>query len=442
MFTHALEVDSSEEMSSRAVKLRRPTARRLAIAVTAVFLLGFAPTSGASDRDPEGAQVSLERRADDRSGNPAATFLAGERGIAPADAAERISMQERVLGELNQASVESRPWFGGIWIGEDDRVVVGVRSRMDSSKVRTTLRDLAPRASVQPVKHSWSDLVAANQTITSWMRDLPVAESRTLAVSLLPTENSVLVKTSDSPTSAVEALVSKAQAEFPGAVQIRRGFEPIQDYGCQISPPMDASGPYCDPPLRAGIQIDNSGRCSGGFLARSIYDAKLYVLTAGHCGSGTWRSDFSDGSTHVIGDMWSRHMGAFGDFGIIRVNNEPGWAARAWAIVLNGPWTTQNLGYKISAEGSSVVGMPICKTGAATDTSCGFVTEVGASSGAIGNLGVAGLEALPGDSGAPLFKANTAYGLLMGGTAPYPTTYYSSVNAAEAILNVEISNES
>jgi hypothetical protein len=99
-------------------------------------------------------------------------------------------------------------------------------------------------------------------------------------------------------TTAERALVSRATARYGSLIQVV-----TQPAGTALGKSLDCiatPGLYCYPPLRDGINIFRvdshghllRGQCTGGFIARSRVDGKLYMLTAGHCaaedGTGPW----------------------------------------------------------------------------------------------------------------------------------------------------------
>jgi len=206
--------------------------------------------------------------------------------------------------------------------------------------------------------------------------------------------------------------------------------------------------PYCDPPLRGGIRIlGGGGSCTGAFLARSRSDNRLYQFTAGHCayfgGTGTWSTRFANGELHAIGAIGDRwRLGSAGDMAIIQVANPDGWRARTWVNVTASSYTSANQQYPIKADGGSWVGMRICTTGGSYGKSdCGNVQKLGVTFTAEGitvpNLGESNVCAVSGDSGAPMFASNTAYGLMSGGYSLCDTVY-QGIHAAENALNVNV----
>lgn len=120
--------------------------------------------------------------------------------------------------------------------------------------------------------------------------------------------------------------------------------------------------------------------------------------------------------------------------------NTHNWDPRKWVFVTDSADSTYDPDYAISAVGYSVVGQRVCTTGMATgQTSCGFTTELGYSSGMLGtkNLGVASFCGTSGDSGAPVMAFHVAYGLHVGGSTPC-NSYYQGIQAVQNNMNVQL----
>jgi hypothetical protein len=261
------------------------------------------------------------------------------------------------------------------------------------------------------------------------------------------------------------ALVASAKARYGDMIQMV-----AQPAGSSVGVPLDCTHPYCYPPLRGGINITNPGSasslyfgasCTGSFIAASRTDGKLYEFTAGHCAgeglyswTGTWYTKFPDGSTHAVGPVSNYVYGNSGDEAILTINNPNGWMLpQGWVYVTAGSsGTTLNERYPITSAQYSTLNQRICTTGAASgSTTCGVVTALGvnhqfcatlptASCTTVNNLGQTNMCQTEGDSGAPLYAGNQAFGLLSGQWDAHTpcTTLYQGIISAENAMNVNI----
>lgn len=243
-------------------------------------------------------------------------------------------------------------------------------------------------------------------------------------------------------TSRQQALVAEAGSRLGGALLVATYQDRPASLACGY--------PWCDPPLRGGIRVTNSGGgCTGGFIAKSKVDAKLYQFTAGHCANGgalvdNWSTLFTDASSHVVGPVHHWYWWKEGDMAILRINNVPGWNPKAWVNVTSGPDTTADSTYHIGSDHTSVVGMRICSTGASFGRSdCGEVIHLGVTltydGVTVHQLGRSSSCGKKGDSGGPMYALHVAYGLIVAGPGGGGCgIYYQGIRAAETKMNVDV----
>jgi hypothetical protein len=209
------------------------------------------------------------------------TSLAADRGISIAEAQKRIGWQTKASGLTGKLA--SRADFGGVWVGEkDDRVKVGLTGSGDVSAAAATA-GLTGAVDIVRVRYTDAQLWAADEWLTKQLIRVNAGAPVALAVGIRHDLNAVhlRVPTGGALTAAETALVSTARSRHGDMLWVETvaGNGKGKARACVYT----FGGAFCDPPLRAGIAVFNFGGCTGGFLARSRSDNKLYQFTAGHC---------------------------------------------------------------------------------------------------------------------------------------------------------------
>jgi hypothetical protein len=179
----------------------------------------------------------------------------------------------------------------------------------------------------------------------------------------------------------------------------------------------DRSSAY--PHVRAGQKIVAFGTshfCSVGHEVRSTHNGHYYAIIAGHCGlgPGTWTVGGVSMGTEGTN---LRRTNVFTNCDCLAIGPLP--TGKATNVVYTGP----NTGVNITREelpSTASRGAMICMSGAGSNSvQCG---HLGVSSYSckypdgtwLQNQGAAGYVTSPGDSGAPVYAANTAYGYNSG----------------------------
>ena len=376
-----------------------------------------------------------------------ARHFADERGISVADAAQRLDWQ-RAAGQLvDEAEAGLGERFGGVWVdpGDGDRVKLGVTAA-DGATRANAKRALARvgldgSADVVEVEHSQRELEAAGGWIAARLEQANGGAPEVLGTGIRTDVNSVEISLPHNGdlSRAQRALVDDARARFGAAVRTRESHSGRPARRACVHP-------YCDPPLRAGIRINGDGSfCTGAFIARGRDAGYLYQMTAGHCRydpNATWSSKFPNGTSHAIGTFRNIRVDSTTDAGILNINNVAGWAPRDFILITNSPDTSFTDTYKVLNDGNSVVNMRVCTTGAAWGQSdCGYVSQTNATItdeyGTTSGLVRANFCGIDGDSGAPMYSYNVAYGLQIDGYSMCDSLY-TPIRVAENAMNVDV----
>ena len=401
--------------------------------------VGVAQEPPAQPPSRDDLQEALERqRAREREA------YARAHDVSVDEAARRLRWMMRASTDLvDRGRRDLGSLFGGVWIdSKTGRVKLGVvgESEADKSSGRAALDSakLEDGGDVVSVEHGEAKLEA----VSDWLRqqlEKPNDEAAFPVVFGTRTDaNAVAVQipAGRQVTAEQRAVINEAVERFGNAVLVDEYIGQLKERTC--------SGLYCEPPLRAGVWIEfGAPHCTSGFVATgrgSNHDT--FLMTAGHCNvPGTLATRFAQGGgLHNIGPFQNHTVNFFGDAGILRINNVSGWNPLPYVYVTQSGETPRNEQYKIRHRGTSVVGMDVCTSGASLGYSeCGQVTEVNhvdAERG-VGNQTRGTFCGVGGDSGAPMWKNDTAYGLHVAGYSDCDSLY-TERDAAEDLTNTDI----
>ena len=394
-----------------------------------------------------GAVLAEPAGADDVPSEEAPAF-ARERGISLAEAEQRLAWQAVAPDLADRLETDLGDRFGGVWIDirDGDRVKVGVTGEVDADSLAVITRagdDVGLKEGYDgvPVARSLALLTRDMDRLGEEIARVNDGATGGLAAGIRTDLNALQLDVPDAAlTPEQQSLVASMQRDLGPELIVQRATGTYHALSCSF--------PYCDPPLRGGVRITYPGTsCTAAFTAKSKIDGFQYLITAGHCAMdhySNWSTKFADQSVHIIGPVWHWEYNANGDAAILRITNEPGWNPQPRVQVTDGPETTANELYAIADDKSSIVGMRICATGAATGQSrCGHVTELGFTTDYDGptvhHLGRASVCAQKGDSGAPMYAKHNAYGILVAGNANDGCdTLYQGIHGAENLLNVNV----
>lgn len=379
-------------------------------------------------------------------------------GVDLDDARRQMELQEPAA-DATTALMESIPveLQGGFHI---DRRNGGTLVVSVTDEVAVDVEAFEVPIEVRRVANSTAELRALSEEIYGALGD---PEELSPAVDA---ESNTVVLRPYAPAGPAGRELAEQMVEAHGRskVSIGRTFESRPE-----ARPCSPTSVYCSRPLRGGVTyIDTPfiGWCTLGFIVESIYDAKRYALTAGHCAYMGFEEVFRtrqypSEAIRQIGPFWSWYWNSVTDSGIIQIADlDPttGWRPNPWVNVKASGATTANAAYPINAVGASGA-VPqnylLCTTVTSAGTGCGPLVAVGVGSNP-GNKGEVDIVTCKGDSGAPFYKQNKGFGILqggnnqtvnsvnplnlgpMGGVKCGAPTYYVGLATAMGPLNVQL----
>jgi hypothetical protein len=388
------------------------------------------------------------------SNDIAVVTLAKQLHIPLPAAAERIGWQRAAVPAIPKIAQYLGTRYGGAWFDTNGRFHVGIVATPSGSGIGVmraasippiAAADLSSGTDITVVR--WPDAELARVTAALAPAIVKINRGAKAKVSLrtVAPENAVQIVTGTGVlTAAQDDFIAGAESRF--GTRVMRKTIPGDNSSVLDSCP---SPQRCDPPLRAGLELDSTGTsCTTGPIVRSNSDQKLYVMTAGHCISisaynDVWSVTDTDGIAEPIGLEHNYRVGGSDDEGIITIENPGFWTPRAEILVMGGADTTYNPTYAVSGTGGSSFGMRVCKAGAFYGTDCGQVIGLNA----VDDLGYTGLGEANyyggrGDSGAPVFSGHIVYGIHHSHSPPSAaassTCYYVGITFATNRLNVHV----
>lgn len=423
--------------------LRRwPPARAATAAVCAAALVGAGCV-------PPPPQLAQPRRAappatpapapDDHTVVLGADVLVRQYGLARADALARMRAQPaRIAAALDLQARLGLP-AGSVWIDHagGGRVVARTASAGAADIAAAVGAQQGVEAMVVASEHTPTEIAA---TATDLAAALQAEGIDGFAVGYDPVTDTFALAV---PPAAVPG---EPPAETAEDAATDAGLQP-DDVVVEEVPGIETAactpdGRHCDPPLRGGPVMRGPTAtgivyCSAGFVGRTASSGAPVVLTAGHCAAGAgpasvW-SAYVPGAAawRELGTAAGTAFGAQGDSAAVGVRDATGWApgpALVAGPVSTAPAGVRSQSYRIEAIQRPVVGAVLCLSGSSAGTSCGEVTQVGASvaySIGTSTVVVNGLAALDlrgrgsmctGDSGGPVYANSLGFGLVSGGS--------------------------
>jgi hypothetical protein len=193
----------------------------------------------------------------------------------------------------------------------------------------------------------------------------------------------------------------------------------------------------CRGMIRGGLQITSTGwACTTGFAARNVRSGGRYVLTAGHCISGSGLQAMWSHGGFVIGRaaLQGLHEGSSADVGAIDI----GSTDTSDEIIGDGVDDIRLLTGS-APDGSQTIGTTMCRSAATSGWGCGRIiaADVDASINgiAIHHGWWIDIPSAAGDSGAPVVDTHgRAAGIAIATTMT--ATLYSTVDGIFAELGL------
>lgn len=364
--------------------------------------------------------------------DPAVEFVIEEQGFDRSQAEAYVN-REREFSNLASQFTDV-PGYAGSWIvPETQEFYLGASTQAAAESMTTAAAGFSIDVDVVEADYSYSELLRLGENLRQEILVLPTSLDIDALTSIEPITNSLTLwvfsagdlpnSTDGLPTDIITA--SGLLQRYPvSKVQYESLDELPQDVDC-------ADGPFCDPPLTAGVQVGQHdaedtflGHCTSGYLVKGNNNTRDYMLTAGHCvlnnsGPDVVKTRFASGSIHVIGNEATAYDNGTLDAGLIHITNPSGWAVDQGSLAASYSDEGEVGRAWIEGWGSSPMNSVRCVTTASSDmTACGRVWRLGYGSEDLGTVDVCGV--IPGDSGSPVYNGNDAYGIIVtvGGGGP------------------------
>jgi streptogrisin D len=332
----------------------------------------------------------------------AALALAGSVLASPASAAP-AALTADTADSLSSLAVSLDAQLGaadaGTFVTKAGAVVVNVTDAATEAKAK------AAGATPRYVSRSGAALAAADSTLKTSLK----TPGTSFAID--PVSNQIVVQGDETVTGAKLAEVQAALAKVGTAAR----YESVPGKLSTLISGGDAI-------------YTGSARCSLGFNVRNSAGTN-YFLTAGHCTNigTTW----TNGSTTLGTRSGTSFPG--NDYGIVRYTTT--------SVTISGAVGSQD----ITSSGTPAVGSSVTRRGSTTGIHSGTVAALNAtvnySEGSVSGLIRTNVCAEPGDSGGPLYRTTTAFGLTSGGNGNCSsggTTYFQPVTEPLSVYGVSV----
>ncbi|GAA0925344.1 S1 family peptidase [Nonomuraea longicatena] len=350
----------------------------------------------------------------------AAASLAEQSGLPPAELKERLRAERGLADRLAAVTGRLGPRAAGGWIDVPTGTVhVNV---LDERAARTATDDGAQA-------HLVSNSTRTLQTVHSKIDK--AAQGRLVSAYVDVRSNQVVIEV---PSAEKEGTASVlARAGLSGS----RGTVKVVATDSAAEPSGLIGGDKFEMWNASGTQYQ--GDCSAAFLARNRSTGWHYMVTAGHCnelGGNTWAWRPGDNKWVGYGHVWNFDYN--GDYGSYFVRNSGEWNPYGpWVNMYNGTFR------RIGGAQDAPVGAHLCKSGATTGWTCGFVnardvTVTYANGPTVGGLTMTDYRSRPGDSGGSVVWNNDAAGIHSGSRTDGSAAYFQPIREALAAQNMDL----
>jgi N-acetylneuraminic acid mutarotase len=413
--------------SSTRTRMAKASARVAGLACALLLVFGAVPgamAAPAPGTPPSAAQLDsaaafrqkLGFRAD--RAYVAASFarqgFTKARWGVPLDAAEaaEVGRRARLQQDAGRALNEwaEQPGTAGAYFDHGAKGAPVFLTTRDPATAKGALARSMPdgaNARFVRVAHSMADLLATQDRVNADMDTGALAGLGVTSTAIDARANTVVVGVAADTDAVRDALA----ARYGDAVTAT--FELPAQGGDACSSRDDCS------PAKAGIEIVssyNGNNCTMGFLARVVGSGEARVLTAGHCigksgGTGTSRKWSHDGiTTWAEFSTWAD--GADADVGVLTADGSAISGSRNLLYRASASDVVPVSGLATNAQ--QVQGGLICRAAAVSGHKCGTIELTNRTKDVDGRTidhqWVVDFDACPGDSGAPYYLNNTAYG--------------------------------
>jgi streptogrisin C len=318
-----------------------------------------------------------------------ATAYAEQNKVSQDEALRRLSFQSEI-GRLEETLIQQEPGFAGLWIEHEPqfRLVVRFQDASAEGRLRTRVAGTALEKLPLEVRRASSSLNALEKrraAMAKRAKQLGLQVDTDINVK----ENRVEMYTSRGQT--LRAAIAKERASSPERIEVLEVPELAQ------------------PAVLRGGDGDQ-GYCTGGFTVRSTDSTVLGITTAGHCGNTQL---FQGMALPFVAEV-------FYDAGDVQWHSACGYTDVSNEF-------NSGLGYRACVgqrlRSQQSIGTYVCKFGNATGRTCGYIQSKTYNPSYIpGNgedsyirvNGYGATLSAPGDSGAPWFFDNLAYGINSG----------------------------